>query len=196
LTGSGARDGLIAACAASIGIHVALAPEHLREQTPIGIGFCLSAAMLAVTVIGLLRRPAAAWPAQLAALTLVGLVAGYVVTRVVAVPGVVGTPEGWDAVGIFSKVIELGGLYAAVRFLGEDRAPIDTPDPLLPVYVPVLVAVFAALLALSGGHHPHGDAEALRGGALADQVLVQRDVAVDRRRHVAGVDVLARVHAA
>jgi hypothetical protein len=196
LTGSGARDGLVAACAASIGIHLALAPEHVREQTPVGIGFCLASAALIAVVVGLLRRPAAAWPAWLAVLTLAGLVVGYLVTRLVHVPGVVGTPEDWDAVGLFSKATELAGLYAAWRFLHEEPRPIDAADPLLPIYVPVLVAVFAALLALSGGHHPHGDGTTLRRRALDDQVLVQRHEAVDRGRDVARADVLAGIDTA
>jgi hypothetical protein len=160
VTGSGARDGLVAACAASIGIHVALAPEHVREQTPVGIGFCIASVLLTVAVLGLLRRPLDRWPAQLALLVLGGLVVGYVITRLVNVPGVVGTPENWDAVGLFSKAIELAGLYATWRLLRSAPQPIDTPDPLLPIYVPVLVAVFAALLALSGGHHPRADPDA------------------------------------
>jgi hypothetical protein len=166
VTGSGARDGLVAACAASIGIHVALAPEHVREQAPIGIGFCIAAMGLTVAVVGLLRAPGKTWPAKLALVVLVGLVVGYVITRLVEIPRVVGTPEDWDPVGIFTKAIELGGVYAAVRLLREGPRPIDTPDPLLPIYVPLLVAVFAALLALSGGHHPHDGADgAAYGGA-------------------------------
>lgn len=163
MTGSGARDGLICACAASFGIHVALAPEHLREQTPVGVGFCLASAALTIAVIGLLRRPLARWPAWLALATLAGLVGGYLVTRLVAVPGVAGTPEEWDPVGIFSKAVEGAGLYAGWRLVRAAPRPIDTPDPLLPIYVPLLVAVFAALLALSGGHHPDEHADASYG---------------------------------
>lgn len=115
------RDVLIAACAVSAGIHAALAPEHLREETATGAGFLVSAALLAALCIALTHRPESRLAAGSAGAVLAGLVVAYALAVTVGVPLLHPQAEPADGLGLVTKAIELTGLAAAVCLIAPLR---------------------------------------------------------------------------
>jgi drug/metabolite transporter (DMT)-like permease len=111
------RNLLVAACAFSAGVHLAITPEHLSEMPPIGVSFIVATVALAVTVGALIRFPESRWPPLAAAALFVGMIVAYALTRAMAIPGLEETPEAVDVVGVITKVVELGGLALAVSLL-------------------------------------------------------------------------------
>jgi CHASE2 domain-containing sensor protein len=121
------RDVVILACAISAGIHGALVPAHLDESAAAGWAFAVSAAILAVLAIALTRRPEARTPLVLAAATLAGLLAAYMLAVTTGLPLLHPEPESVDGLAVGTKAIEAVGLIAA--FLrGERAVALATPQ--------------------------------------------------------------------
>ena len=107
---------LVAAGAIAVGVHAGLAPDELEEWAPLGVSFVLAAVALAGAV-GVLAvgRSHCEQAAAALALLFVGLVVGYVATRLVALPPLDPDREPLDPVGVVTTLIEAAGLVAAVR---------------------------------------------------------------------------------
>ena len=105
---------LIASCAISAGIHAALAPEHFREEPGAGVGFLVSAVLLAVLCVVLVYRPASRIAVGAAGATLAGLLVAYALVLTVGVPVLHPDREPADGLALVTKAIELLGLMAAL----------------------------------------------------------------------------------
>ena len=114
-------DVLIACCAISAGIHAALAPEHLHEETAAGVGFLLSAVLLAAVGVALTIRPASLLAAGAAGALLAGLIVAYALGVTVGLPVLHPQAEPADGLGLATKVIELVGLAAALSLVAPGR---------------------------------------------------------------------------
>jgi hypothetical protein len=112
-----ARNLVIAACAASAGIHAALTPEHFREGAGPGAGFLAASVLLAVFAVALTRRPGDAGALLATALTLLGLLGSYVLATTTGLPLLHPEVEPVDALALATKAIEAAALLAAVRLL-------------------------------------------------------------------------------
>jgi hypothetical protein len=106
-------DVLVVAAAAGAGVHAALAPEHLQEWAPLGASFVAVAVVLGAGVAALALRPSDVRVLRVLALTLAVVVAGYVTTRLAAVPPLDPEREPFDALGICTTAIEAAGLLVA-----------------------------------------------------------------------------------
>jgi hypothetical protein len=105
---------LIASCAISAGIHAALAPQHFREEPGAGVGFLVSAVLLAVLCVVLVYRPASRIAVGAAEATLAGLLVAYALVLAVGVPVLHPDREPADGLAVVTKAIELVGLVAAL----------------------------------------------------------------------------------
>ncbi|HJQ74371.1 MAG TPA: hypothetical protein VJ814_05765 [Gaiellaceae bacterium] len=107
---------LVLAGAVAVGVHAGMAPDELEEWAPLGACFIAAAVVLAggVAVLAVDRRHVERTAAVLA-LLLVGLVAGYVATRVAALPPLDPDREPLDTLGVATTAIEAAGLVAALR---------------------------------------------------------------------------------
>ena len=105
---------LIASCAISAGIHAALAPEHFRDEPGAGVGFLVSAVLLAVLCVLLVYRPGSRIAVGAAGATLAGLLLAYALVLAVGVPVLHPDREPADGLALVTKAIELVGLVAAV----------------------------------------------------------------------------------
>jgi hypothetical protein len=111
---------LIAACAISAGVHVALAPAHAHESAAMGAGFALAGGVL-VAVAGLLAVGAESPRAVATGATalLAGLIGAYGISRTVGLP-VDGEGVGRvDLTGVVTQVVQLAGLGAALLLRQE-----------------------------------------------------------------------------
>lgn len=106
-------DALVVAGAAGAAVHAVLAPEHLREWAPLGASFAAGAAVLAVGVVALALRPSDRRIAGAVAFVLAVFVAGYVTTRLTALPPLDPDREAFDVLGICTTAIEAAGLLVA-----------------------------------------------------------------------------------
>ena len=111
------RDSVILACAISAGIHGALAPEHLAEDTGAGLGFAASTVLLAVLVLALTLRPADYLPVAGAALAFVGLLASYLLATTTGMPLLNPQPEPVEGLALATKAFEVIGLVTALNLL-------------------------------------------------------------------------------
>lgn len=111
------RNLVIAACAASAGIHAALTPEHFGEGAGPGGGFLVATLLLAVLAVALTRRPGHAGALLATALTLLGLLGSYVLATTTGLPLLHPEVEPVDALALATKAIEAAALLAAVRLL-------------------------------------------------------------------------------
>jgi len=116
------RNLLLLAVAISAGVHAGLAPSHLREEPLLGIGFVGATLLLAATAVALARRIDVRAPSVAAVGVLAALVAGYVATRTVGVPGL--EHEAWDSLGLATNAVEVLGLAAAVQMIRNPRREI------------------------------------------------------------------------
>ena len=107
-------DVVVLACAASAGIHAALAPAHFSESVSAGVGFAAAAGVLAALAIALTRAPASCLALAGAALVLVGLLASYALATTTGVPVLHPDPEPVDGLALATKAIEAVGLLAAL----------------------------------------------------------------------------------
>jgi len=115
------RDLVIVACAISAGIHAALTPEHFGEGAGAGVGFLVSAVLLAGLVVALTHD---AGPPALAAtiLTLAGLLVAYVLAITSGVPVLHPEAEPVEGLALGTKAVEVVGLVAAAHLLVEGRS--------------------------------------------------------------------------
>jgi uncharacterized membrane protein len=154
------RDVLALTCAISAGIHAGLTPEHFEERFAAGLGFAVSAVLLAGIAVGLARSPSW-WLVDGAVAVLGGLLAAYAFAVTTGVPGLVPEAEPVDALALVTKAIEGIGLAVALSLKGHLIARFRP----LPVGLVALVVAFSALaaVAVSDGHahdaphhHSHG----------------------------------------
>jgi hypothetical protein len=161
-------DVVVLVCAISAGVHAALAPEHFSHSVATGVGFAAAAVALALLALLLARDPTSRPGLVAAALVLAGLLVAYVFAITTGVPILQPEPEPVELVAVLTKVVELGGLVAAVALLtspGAGRAAAQR----VPLTVLAFVALFSAFVALelSGdhGHGRHGEHSAAREAA-------------------------------
>ena len=114
------RDLLIVVCAISAGIHGALAPVHFGEGAGAGLGFLVSALLLAGLAVAL-TRGAGAPALACTAVTLAGLIAAYALVITSGVPVLHPEVEPVDGLALVTKAIEIVGLVAATHLLLRDR---------------------------------------------------------------------------
>lgn len=112
---------LIVSCAISAGIHVALAPEHLREEPAAGVGFVVSTVVLAVLCVVLTHRPGSRLAVGVAGAALAALVVAYALAITVGVPVLHPDAEPADGLGLVTKAVELVGLAAALHLTMPGR---------------------------------------------------------------------------
>jgi hypothetical protein len=115
------RDIVIAVCAISAGIHVALVREHLEESAPAGVGFLMSAVLLAGLVVVLTYWTASGVPVAAAGAVLVGLLASYAFAATTGIPVLHPEVESIDGLALATKAIEAFGVLAALLVLGRGR---------------------------------------------------------------------------
>ena len=111
------RDIVIVACAASAGIHGALASNHLAEGVGAGVGFVVATAVLALVAVALTRYPTADVFVVAAALTFAGLIGSYAFATTTGLPLLHPEPEPVDGLALVTKAIEAVGLLAASTLL-------------------------------------------------------------------------------
>jgi hypothetical protein len=111
------RDIVILACGVSSGIHGAVAPAHFAEGTGAGLGFVVSAILLAALVVDLTVRPASSLPLMGAALVLAGLLGSYALATTTGLPLLHPQPEPVDGLALATKAFEAVGLVTAVHLL-------------------------------------------------------------------------------
>ena len=128
------RDVAVAGCVTSAVVHAFLVREHASEPL-LAASFALAVGALAGLAYGL-TRPSIAWGPSAAAALFAGLIVTY---PVVTVAG----DDGFDALGIATKAVEVVGLGAALTSRGESRS-FGSVD--------VLLGVMFGLLLLSLGH--------------------------------------------
>ena len=121
-------DVVILACAVSAGIHGALVPGHFDESTGAGLGFAVATVALAGLVAWMTWRPASAPALAAAAVTLAGLLAGYVLAITSGLPVLHADPEPVDGLALATKAIEAAGLLAATSLLWRHVA-VTIPQP-------------------------------------------------------------------
>jgi hypothetical protein len=96
-------------------IHLILAPEYFSEQAYIGVLFVLGGIALLLFAVRLWRSDdVASW--LLGALTMVGMGAGFVLSRTTGLPGF--HEAEWELSGIICLILEAGFATVAVRALG------------------------------------------------------------------------------
>jgi hypothetical protein len=105
-------DVVILTCAISAGIHGALAPDHFAEGAGAGAGFVVAAVLLAALAVGLTLWPGNAF-ALAAAAVFAGLLVSYVLAVTTGVPVLHPEKEAVDGLALFTKAIEIVGLFAA-----------------------------------------------------------------------------------
>jgi hypothetical protein len=115
------RDVLIVTCAVSAGIHAALVPEHRAEGTPAGLGFAVSALLLAAAAVALTRSLNPVLVVATAVL-FAGLLASYVLAVTTGFPVLHPEAEPVEGLALFTKAVELLGLAAATDLLARQRA--------------------------------------------------------------------------
>lgn len=111
------RDVVILACAVSAGIHGAIAPAHFGEGTGAGLGFVVSAILLAALAVGLTLRPATRLPLVGAAVVFAGLLTSYFLVATTGLPLLHPRPEPVDGLALATKAFETVGLLTAISLL-------------------------------------------------------------------------------
>jgi hypothetical protein len=109
---------LLVSAALSVGIHAALAPEHLHEWAPLGASFVAAAAVVSGVLVVHTLRPGDRRPVLALALVLGGLIAAYTATRLAALPPLDPDRESPDALGLGTCAVEALGVSAALRIAG------------------------------------------------------------------------------
>ena len=130
---------------AAAGVHAAVAPMHLREGALVGSFFvaCAGAQLAWAAVAWHRPSPAVLWSGILGNLAVLAL---WLVSRTVGIPGVGGGPEPlgpWDLTCALWEVVIVVGCF---RMLGEPDP--DGPEPGAPVHPFVLFWLVLSVLAL------------------------------------------------
>ncbi|MGQ0803051.1 MAG: hypothetical protein ACT4PI_04215 [Actinomycetota bacterium] len=128
--------GLVALAAV---VHAALTPAHFDEGLVFGVAFVVMTVLQGTVAVALLARPGSHTDALARQSSLV-LVALYLLTRVVPVPGST-EPEDATPIGALAVVLEVAALLVLARL------PRDRPPRLSPVSAGI-VAEFATLVAV------------------------------------------------
>jgi hypothetical protein len=115
------RDALVLACAISVGIHAALAPQHFAEGTGAGLGFAGAAVVVAGLVVGLTLRPTSVIVLVASAAVLAGLLASYLLATTTGFPLLHPDVEPIESLAAATKLVEAVGLLAAVHLLRRRR---------------------------------------------------------------------------
>jgi hypothetical protein len=110
------RDLAILACSVSAGIHAALTPEHFREGVGAGLGFLVSAVLLAGLVVAL-TRTASPLALVLTIVTMAGLITAYALAVTTGVPLLHPEVEPVEGLALATKAVEAVGLVAAAYLL-------------------------------------------------------------------------------
>ena len=103
-------------------IHAFEAPDHLEEQTYIGVLFVLNAIGALIAAIGIVRGSRSAW--TLGVVVAAGAFVSFVLSRTTGLPSYHETE--WEPLGILSLILEAGYLFVAARALA---APARTQRP-------------------------------------------------------------------
>jgi hypothetical protein len=106
---------LIGAGAVGAGVHAAIAPEHLHEWIPLGASFIAVAVLFAAAVGALALRPGEPRLAGALAVLLGTVAAGYIATRLVALPPLDPEREPFDVLGICTSAVEALGMLVALH---------------------------------------------------------------------------------
>jgi hypothetical protein len=104
--GSALRALAAIALVANIGIHLYLAPDHIKEMPYIGAGFVAAAILLAGVLVGLLVWPADRSLWLTGSVLSLGMAALFVISRTLGLPGY---HEAWtsdDALGLWCLLPE------------------------------------------------------------------------------------------
>jgi hypothetical protein len=120
------RDALVLACAISVGIHAALAPQHFAEGTGAGLGFAGAAVVVAGLVVGLTLRPTSVIVLVASAAVLAGLLASYLLATTTGFPLLHPDVEPIESLAAGTKLVEAAGLLAAVHLLRRRLAVAGT----------------------------------------------------------------------
>jgi hypothetical protein len=107
--------GVVAACAASVGAHAALVPQHLSHEPRLGVAFIAATALLIAVTAALIYRPTDAHIANAAALLLAALIGAYGVAVTTGIPWFMDGAEPVDLVALATKSVEALGLVFAFR---------------------------------------------------------------------------------
>jgi hypothetical protein len=187
---------VIISCALSAGVHYALVPPHLEENTILGAGFAVSTALLLLAALAIARSGDVRVPAGATAALLGALIVAYGVSRTIGLPvGGEGVEE-LDALGLATQCIQAAGLAAAIalcRPLGrhagarrsKGRPSMKTLELLktrrLSAVAIIIVALAATVpaFAASGDHHHSADEHALASHSHAahGHALTARELA-------------------
>ena len=122
-------DIVILLCAVSAGIHGALVPDHFDERTGAGVGFVLATVLLVALVIGLTRHAESERLLACAMVTLLGLLASYLLALTTGLPVFHPNPEPVESLALATKAIEAVGVLAAWSLLRRPRASLALHQP-------------------------------------------------------------------
>jgi hypothetical protein len=111
------RDVVVGACAASAGVHGALAPDHFAEGTAAGLGFAAAAVLLLSLAAVLTWRLARVASLVGAVTVLAGLIGSYAFATTSGLPVLHPEPEPVNGLALFTKAIEAVGLLGAIHLL-------------------------------------------------------------------------------
>jgi hypothetical protein len=115
---TGGRDLVVVACAISAGIHAALAPRHFEDGAAAGLGFAVSAVVLAGLAAGLAHQASSLLLVDGAIVVLAGLIGVYVLASATGIPLLHPEPEPVDGLAVATKAVEALGLLAALNLKG------------------------------------------------------------------------------
>ena len=116
---------VVAAAAASAGIHGALVPVHLRASAGAGGGFLAATVLLAVLVVALTRQVESRALLLVTALVFAGLLVAYAVAVTTGVPVLQPGPEPVDGLALATKGLEAVGLVAALALAVPPHPSVD-----------------------------------------------------------------------
>ena len=122
-------DVVILVCAVSAGIHGALVPDHFDEGTGAGVGFVLATVLLVALVGGLTRHAENEWLLACALVTLLGLLASYLLAVTTGLPVFHPNPEPVEGLALATKAIEAVGVLAAWSLLRRPHASVVLHQP-------------------------------------------------------------------
>ena len=122
-------DVVILVCAVSAGIHGALVPDHFDEGTGAGVGFVLATVLLVALAIGLTRHAESEWLLACAMVTLLGLLASYLLAVTTGLPVFHPNPEPVEGLALATKAIEAVGVLAAWSLLRRPHASLALHQP-------------------------------------------------------------------
>jgi len=122
-------DVVILVCAVSAGIHGALVPDHFDEGTGAGVGFVLATVLLVALVGGLTRHAENEWLLACALVTLLALLASYLLAVTTGLPVFHPNPEPVEGLALATKAIEAVGVLAAWSLLRRPHASLALHQP-------------------------------------------------------------------